>query len=99
MWRFLGVNIAVLIIWVVLIYKSNWNLTEKWTYIVGILLIAINLGILLFTGRVFNPEENRNRRLEKEKEKQYALNRFSMDEYERIKTKLDNAKKHRRQLL
>jgi hypothetical protein len=98
-WRLFGFNIAILITWGVFTLLSDWSKAEKWISLVGLLVIAFIVGILVFSRKFLNSGKSRARDLEREKEKQYVSNRFSMDEYERIKNELENARKNRRRLL
>ncbi len=98
-WLFLLVDCLVLAVWTSLIHRFGWDKMEAWTYLAGLLFVVANSAYFAIFRKKFNSDEVRARRLEKEKERQYALNRFSETNYERLKADLEKFRKERERLL
>ncbi len=96
MWRFYKWRGTFLIYLGVFNFLTRSHEWEKWVDLSIILIGIIQLVSFAFTS---NKAESKARHLEREKEKQYVSNRFNMDEYERIKNALENARNRRRRLL
>jgi hypothetical protein len=99
MWWFAIGNIVLLILWTGLIFAFGWETMEQWTYLAGALALVFHSIMFALTGKRFNSEESKKRRLEKERTKEYGLKGFNLDHYTRLETQLELARRNKDQLL
>ena len=90
--------LGIVVFWVALIFHYGWDKMEIWTYVLAI-FIGTSTIIYALLGGKFNLKEIRNRREKKEKQKQYALHKFSLETHENLKKELEEAEKKKRSLI
>ena len=81
---FIGLTLVVLL-WIFLILFIGWDVMEKWTYIVGVLLALVSYGYFAFTTEQLLPWKFYEFALEKEKRRNYKL--IGFDEIKQVKRK------------
>ncbi len=72
---------------------------EKWTYLAGLLWLVIATLYFAVYKKKLESETLREERLQKEKEKLYALHGVNPGKIERLKSELEEAESRRRDIL
>jgi GTPase SAR1 family protein len=88
-WRFVFINLFVLAAWLAALILIDWEKMGRFAILTAPLAAVFHMAYYAIFGKKFNSEESKKRRLEDEKETQYALHRFSEEDYQALQKQLE----------